>query len=155
MPHFNSLEEKGGLEEERRLAYVAMTRARRKLYMTHAGQRRRFGQMEPASPSPFLDHLPKEALITDQPRSPTAHIPGGKTAWGRQGSRSARSQEAEGADEFNQEERYLGEGATVFHPTFGQGLVVRLDGQGREARADVEFRGGDTRRIVARFLTLM
>ncbi|MEE2779526.1 MAG: hypothetical protein VYE15_03310, partial [Myxococcota bacterium] len=58
-------------------------------------------------------------------------------------------------EEFSQDERPMGPGAEVFHPTFGQGRVMRLDGQGREARAQVRFDDGEVRRIVARFLTVV
>jgi DNA helicase-2/ATP-dependent DNA helicase PcrA len=63
LPHSKSLEEEGGLEEERRLSYVAMTRAMKRLYLTHARQRTRYGFLQPAEASIFLAEIPKEILF--------------------------------------------------------------------------------------------
>jgi DNA helicase-2/ATP-dependent DNA helicase PcrA len=63
IPHAKSLEEGGSLEEERRLFYVAVTRARRKLYITSALRRRKQNQIVDAAPSPFLEEIPKELVV--------------------------------------------------------------------------------------------
>ncbi|MGH8127448.1 MAG: UvrD-helicase domain-containing protein [Gammaproteobacteria bacterium] len=66
LPHRTSIED-DSIEEERRLAYVGLTRARSHLYLVHAARRRRFGQWETAEPSRFLAELPEELLDWDEP----------------------------------------------------------------------------------------
>ncbi|TNF31943.1 MAG: hypothetical protein EP329_11575, partial [Deltaproteobacteria bacterium] len=86
IPHFNSSDSQSGIEEERRLAYVAMTRARHVLHLSHAASRRRFGQSKAAVPSRFLDGLPDRLLhqelggYTLPPR--TSGWSGGPGGWG-------------------------------------------------------------------------
>jgi len=65
LPHRRSEEEAGGLEEERRLAYVGMTRARRTLLLTHAAVRTRWSKQEVRAPSRFLDELPEEGVVRE------------------------------------------------------------------------------------------
>jgi DNA helicase-2/ATP-dependent DNA helicase PcrA len=64
-PNFRSLEDPASLEEERRLCYVGITRAREQLFLTHARERRLYGSREPASPSLFLAELPEGAILTN------------------------------------------------------------------------------------------
>ncbi len=70
VPHENSLRE-GGEEEERRLLYVAMTRARQRMHLSHARMRNRFGRDELATPSPFLREVPEELLETERQAAPS------------------------------------------------------------------------------------
>ncbi|MDQ2669807.1 MAG: UvrD-helicase domain-containing protein [Gemmatimonadota bacterium] len=77
-------EEEGGLEEERRLCYVGLTRAKDKLYVTWARARRRGGELRPGMPSRFLQALPPELL--DERRTTSLWTPGTTSGWGRSGS---------------------------------------------------------------------
>ncbi len=62
IPHKKSLLEEGGLEEERRLFYVGITRAMNELYVTYTGQRTKYGKSEPSTPSRFVEEIPEEVL---------------------------------------------------------------------------------------------
>ena len=70
LPHRRSEFEVGGLEEERRLAYVGMTRARRSLTITYAAARTKYARQEKASPSRFLEELPQEGVRHEDRRDP-------------------------------------------------------------------------------------
>ncbi|MDT7928092.1 UvrD-helicase domain-containing protein [Tepidimonas sp.] len=162
-PHENSLSSQDGLEEERRLMYVAITRARRRLYLTHAQTRLLHGQTRYHIPSRFLDELPAESLQWLSP--PRARGAGGfgggwassaQPAWGRSGlggdrpagmagipaavpvpTRSAPAVSASGAE--------IRTGMAVFHTKFGEGRVLAIEGQGNDARAQVDFRRHGTK----------
>lgn len=123
-PNIRSLEEGGerALEEERRLAYVGLTRARRRAVITHARYRRIFGQIQSAMPSRFLDELP-EACI-DAPASP---LP-------------ARGRGRGGA--------LFPAGSRVVHRIFGEGTVLAA----AEGRVDVAFDQGGARRVLADYI---
>jgi DNA helicase-2/ATP-dependent DNA helicase PcrA len=138
-PLSRSVETPEGLEEERRLAYVGITRARERLYLTWARARRRGGQLLPGRPSRFLDALPPEAI--DERR--TSGVFGGEllrrkpgAAW-RAGSLAPAAQpepEAESQDA----PRYV-KGERVRHQKFGTGTIRGLAGVGRDLKVVVEF----------------
>ena len=163
MPHFNSIEEPGGIEEERRLAYVAMTRARHHLHLTRALSRRRFGALEQAIASPFLDGLPRDAIQYDDGnlrRRPFARpVPGRRP--GTQGqswaadSAATVEQSMPSYEDFSQDpsDQQVGAGSVLFHPRFGEGLVTDVRGEGPKAVISLRFSDGVVRRIQARFLT--
>ncbi|MGM0577882.1 MAG: ATP-dependent helicase [Myxococcota bacterium] len=166
LPHFNAIDDPTGhgQEEERRLTYVAMTRARHHLHLSHAEYRRRFGTIQAAIASPFLEDLPGEcvqpdlgghhrgAFFDDFPR-PTRSTVRRRPKRERPAPAPDFSQAMPDYESFSQEEFILGPGAPVFHPTFGEGKVVDLSGSGPSARVRVRFAGGVEKRIVAKFLT--
>jgi DNA helicase-2/ATP-dependent DNA helicase PcrA len=113
-PHMRSLEE-GGEEEERRLCYVGMTRARSRLFLTYARERRIFGgRREPAIPSRFLDELPDE-LLEQERSTPRAGAP-----WSQVGG--APSQAIEPGPALQ-----LATGDDVVHASFGEGVVTAVE----------------------------
>jgi DNA helicase-2/ATP-dependent DNA helicase PcrA len=127
-PHDNALLDRAGGEEERRLMYVAMTRARKRLYLTHAQSRMLHGQTRFALPSAFLEELPPEVLkrVGSAPREP---------AWSRAFAAGARAAyvpppepELPGG---------LAVGMNVRHARFGMGVIVDADPGG--GRALVNF----------------
>ncbi|UCH49405.1 MAG: UvrD-helicase domain-containing protein [Betaproteobacteria bacterium] len=127
-PHENSLNEDGGLEEERRLMYVAMTRARRRLYLSHAQTRMLHGQTRYNVASRFLDEVPQELL-----KRLGAAVPSLTPAVtsGQSGSRMPGKPVAVGGFRIGQH---------VLHPKFGSGVIVQAEGSGSDARAQVNFR---------------
>ena len=154
-PHFNSLEEIGGIEEERRLAYVAMTRARQRLTLTRAEVRRRYGTTAVAMPSAMLDGLPSESMTFTEPPKP---------AWERRPTRQSDErwqaspvddfdQSMPSYEEFSQQPESIGPSSVVFHATFGEGHVVKVDGMGPHAKVKVRFADGAIKTLLARFLT--
>jgi DNA helicase-2/ATP-dependent DNA helicase PcrA len=148
-PHENSLLDPGGLEEERRLMYVAITRARERLTLTLAQSRMLHGQTRYAMRSRFLDEIPDEHLKWITPRQRTAAAQPswagafrrGQGGWqGEAGStfapRTARTQ----ASGVTVGDQCFHIGVGVRHARFGEGTVVALNGSGAEAQARIEFR---------------
>ncbi|WP_269494132.1 UvrD-helicase domain-containing protein [Castellaniella sp. S9] len=147
-PHENSLLDPGGLEEERRLMYVAITRARERLTLTLAQSRMLHGQTRYAMRSRFLDEIPEEHLKWLTPRARQAPEP---PAWSGAFRRGA-GWHAEGGSAFApRAPRTAASGVTVGeqcfriglgvrHARFGEGTVVSLTGSGQDAQARIEFR---------------
>ena len=137
-PHENALGEADGVEEERRLMYVAITRARQRLYLSHAQTRMLHGQTRYKLPSRFLDELPGDSLkwlgprhggrgLGDAPGLPSRGPAPQAAGW--PAPQAAQTQSAAG----------LRVGQAVFHNRFGEGVVLSLEGQGADARAQVRF----------------
>ncbi len=145
-PHQNSLNDPASLEEERRLMYVAITRARRRLYLSHAQTRMLHGQTRDNVPSRFLDELPESSLkwLTPQ-RSAFADampFPGaGRTHIEPQWNRDVRQSVGQGGAAAPQQgaDTGLRAGVRVFHTKFGEGTVQVIEGRGADARAQVRF----------------
>ncbi|MCW2798564.1 MAG: pcrA [Aeromicrobium sp.] len=149
-PHMRSLADNKELEEERRLAYVGITRARTRLYVTRAMTRAAWGAPSYNPASRFLDELP-EALV-DWRRvasSPTQWTPNSPSVTARASFQSsnvaARSKRA------TREVVSLSPGDRVSHDTFGMGTVVAVDGQGDKAQASVDFGSLGVKRLLLRY----
>lgn len=138
-PSYYADENPGGTDEERRLCYVGMTRAKRKLFMTHAQSRRTHGQEHRHRPSRFLNEIPKKYFTTQGGSqrifSPTPTV------------RPIPSQIYSSEGEFNLGQR-------VRHNHFGEGVVINLEGQGDHARIQVQFDDYDAKWLVASFAKL-
>lgn len=147
-PHENSLLDAGGLEEERRLMYVAITRARERLYITLAQSRMLHGQTRYALRSRFLEEIPDEHLkwLTPRERQAVAATPAWSGAfrrgagWNAQANQSLeprmpRSQ-VSGVMVGDQCFRI---GLGVRHARFGEGTVIGLSGTGQDAQARIQF----------------
>jgi DNA helicase-2/ATP-dependent DNA helicase PcrA len=135
-PHENSLTELDGLEEERRLMYVAITRARRRLYVSFAQSRLLHGQTRYGIRSRFLQELPENAVRWLTPRVAAGTGGGRFGQWHDAGVRPsvasvppARSAPSHG----------VRVGQAVRHARFGEGVVINLEGSGDDARAQVNF----------------
>jgi len=125
-PHQRSLEEKGRLEEERRLCYVGMTRAMQQLYLSHAEVRRLHGTEHYSAPSRFLGEVPEDLLEAVRARPMMAPRPSGRPTVAYAG----------GATPAGTGVRL---GGRVRHEKFGEGVVLNLEGQGEHARVHVNF----------------
>jgi DNA helicase-2/ATP-dependent DNA helicase PcrA len=130
-PHENSLNVQDGLEEERRLMYVALTRARRRLYLSHAQTRMLHGQTRYNIASRFLEEIP-EALVRRIGARRASPFPGGLQP-GRAASPATDASAALGGSPWRI-------GQSVVHPKFGPGVIVRAEGRGTDARVEVNFR---------------
>jgi DNA helicase-2/ATP-dependent DNA helicase PcrA len=144
-PHSRALDE-GGLEEERRLAYVGITRAMRSLYLTSARRRAVFGATQYGLRSRFLDEIPAD--LTDRADEPRIHRPGGSGfAAAQRGGRdqmwaASRSGDAAPAPSF-------GLGDDVSHAAFGAGVVIGIEAGGIVV---VRFAGdGSERKLMAEY----
>ena len=165
-PHENSINEHNGLEEERRLMYVAITRAKERLYLSHTQSRMLHGQVRYNMPSRFLEELPSESLKWLTPKAKDARWGGGSrsnTTWQdgytRQrdyetndffDSGSERARPVKRVGSASMEVKRLASpprgdypfkiGQNVFHTKFGEGRVTGLEGVGADARAQVNFK---------------
>jgi DNA helicase-2/ATP-dependent DNA helicase PcrA len=152
-PHENSMSDRDGLEEERRLMYVAITRARQRLYMSHSQTRMLHGQTRFNLKSRFFDELPEESLkwLTPKHVAPAAGgFAGAGRGWqgggfGNQGFDSTRYP-AGGTPRVEKEVARKDDSINglrpkqkVFHAKFGEGTVLTLEGAGDDARAQINF----------------
>lgn len=143
-PHENSLSDRDSLEEERRLMYVAITRARKRLYLSHSQSRMLHGQTRFNIKSRFFDELPEACLKWLTPR----HA-GGARAWNSEIAINSVANYADftrASGQFSQEvarkndsSHGLRLGMRVFHAKFGEGTVLTLEGAGDDARAQINF----------------
>ena len=148
-PHENSMNDYDGLEEERRLMYVAITRARRRLYLSHSQTRMLHGQTRYHIKSRFFDELPENALKWITPaRSAFADAHASpRNAWQQpawsnndwQTKASAPTPVVQRAPATTGPNAWVRSGVQVFHTKFGEGTVVGLEGVGDDARAQVNF----------------
>jgi DNA helicase-2/ATP-dependent DNA helicase PcrA len=125
-PHENSLSEYDGVEEERRLAYVAITRARRRLYLTHAQSRMLHGQVRYNVPSRFYDEIPAALVRWLSPKRPDRAATATAPETGRYETRDDRAG--------------WRIGQSVKHAKFGLGIIIDAEGRGTDARVQVNFR---------------
>jgi DNA helicase-2/ATP-dependent DNA helicase PcrA len=150
-PSYRSLEDQAALEEERRLCYVGLTRAKERLFLSHASERRLWGGMrEPAVPSVFLSELPAELLQGDLPQSGGAAIRREQrlerlTRVDRDDSRrvAAGGEAARPANAVRRRApaRPWAVGDPVRHASFGVGTITHLFGSGERLSLAVKFEG--------------
>ena len=149
-PHENSASDPDGLEEERRLMYVAITRARKRLYLSFSQTRMLHGQTRYNVKSRFIDELPESALRWITPRQQgfgSGYAREYQAAW----ARGSGLHSIVGAGDVRPEHRAapplvprapehgLRSGQGVFHAKFGEGVILTLEGSGVDARAQVNF----------------
>ncbi len=127
-PHEQSVLEEDGLEEERRLMYVAITRARTRLYLSFAQTRMLHGQTRYNVASRFLDELPEEVVkrLTLRP----GHARFDDVAWAPQPAKAGKAKTPGHGFRIGQ---------SVLHPKFGQGVIVNAEGSGSDARLQINF----------------
>ncbi|TLY86097.1 MAG: hypothetical protein E6K35_09935 [Gammaproteobacteria bacterium] len=136
-PHQRSLTDLDGLEEERRLCYVGMTRAMQQLYLSWAEQRRLHGVDSYGQASRFVRELPEELLQEVRPRVGVAH----PKAVGR-----FRFEEPAAAG--------VRLGARVRHGKFGEGVILSVEGNGAQARVQVSFERQGTKWLMVQYANL-
>jgi DNA helicase II / ATP-dependent DNA helicase PcrA len=165
-PHENAMNDFDGLEEERRLMYVAITRARKRLYLSHSQTRMLHGQTRYNLKSRFLDELPEECLKWITPKGAGFANLGGNAGgfgggsgggsgspWGQTPAQNRHARPAWGQSSLSTEtyksppvpvqkaapEHGITAGKHVFHTKFGEGKVLAVEGVGADARAQVNF----------------
>jgi DNA helicase-2/ATP-dependent DNA helicase PcrA len=146
-PHMNSVQELDGLEEERRLMYVAITRARKRLYLSFAQSRMLHGQTQYNLRSRFLEEIPDSLVkwLTPRLREGQSGQGGGFGGarggqfgtWGERGAEAANTVPARTAT--SQTLHGFRVGQSVRHAKFGDGVIVKLEGSGSDARAKINF----------------
>jgi len=139
-PHENSLNEMDGVEEERRLMYVAVTRARRRLYLTLAQSRMLHGQVRYGIASRFIDEVPRDLVQWLSARERRgASLDADRSEWG---SRSWAQPDGTvtGSPRATPPAPAWRIGQSVRHAKFGVGVIIDAEGRGSDARVQVNFR---------------
>jgi DNA helicase-2/ATP-dependent DNA helicase PcrA len=139
IPHMRAVQDPSQMEEERRLCYVGMTRARNRLILTRARERSYFGDRRVTLPSRFLSEIPPECF--DGPSSPPAR------------AATSRSNAVREPGETAPPPRFRA-GQSVLHDRFGYGTVLRVEGAGEDAKLTVSFPGRGATRLLAKFAGL-
>jgi DNA helicase-2/ATP-dependent DNA helicase PcrA len=142
-PHENSLSEADGLEEERRLMYVAITRARRRLYVTMAQSRMLRGQTRYNIPSRFIGEMPPELVQWLSPYRRRA-VDVDDAEWGRVTRAPQPTPAAPG----------WRIGQSVKHAKFGLGVIIDAEGRGPDARVQVNFRDAGVKWLALEYAKL-
>lgn len=142
-PHRRSVTEAGTLEEERRLCYVGITRAKQCLYLTYAEKRRLHGIDSLAFPSRFISEIPAELVDEVRPRVQLA-----RPAYPRHGASSTAGSLRPGADVG------IRLGQRVRHGKFGDGVILNCEGQGAHARVEINFEKAGTKWLVLNYANL-
>ena len=137
-PLSRTVTEPGGVEEERRLCYVGLTRAREKLYLSWARTRYRNGRLDLATPSRFLEAVPPEVLQERNTTPSWDRAPRGSRARQGRAALSAVPEPWMPAEESQDAPRYV-QGERVRHRKFGGGVVRAVAGQGKGLKVTVEF----------------
>jgi DNA helicase-2/ATP-dependent DNA helicase PcrA len=132
-PHQRSIDDLDGLEEERRLCYVGITRAMKQLYISHAEQRRLHGMDSFGTPSRFIAEIPAELIEEVRPR-----IQHSRPVIGQAWRPAAPALRTRGLVEESAPSG-IRLGARVRHGRFGDGVILNLEGQGAQARVQVNF----------------
>ena len=155
-PHENSMSDHDGLEEERRLMYVAITRTRKRLYLSHSQTRMLHGQTRYHLKSRFFDELPESALKWITPKRQGFASGLGWDGAMNSGAYNARGTSTESGfsskydnaggfaatpapEQKNSPAHGLKSGMNIFHGKFGEGRVEMLEGSGDDARARINF----------------
>jgi DNA helicase-2/ATP-dependent DNA helicase PcrA len=141
-PHQRSVDEPGRLEEERRLCYVGITRARRRVVLTCAERRRLYGSETWCLPSRFIGEIPDELIEEVRPRVRVTPTP----AYAASRGTATVGPDAEPAG--------LKLGTHVRHTKFGEGVVTNYEGQGSSARVEVNFSAAGSKWLVVSYAKL-
>ena len=144
-PHFASLDDPSAIEEERRLCYVAMTRAMERLTLTNATMRRMYGSVRYNAPSRFLAEIPEE-LLSGRRRRPTR----GSEPIFEPGPRVDYSDAQWAADDLP----VIREGMRVEHPIFGLGRITEVAGAGQAAKVTIRFERAGVKVIKLKYAQL-
>jgi DNA helicase-2/ATP-dependent DNA helicase PcrA len=140
-PHYRSMGDPAQLEEERRLMYVGVTRARERLYLTFAWSRTLFGSTSYSPPSRFLGEIPSEFIRA---------LEEGDLAVAEDSSVSPIRAAVEGRREIPQ----ISAGDTVQHDKWGEGVVITVTGSGSDAEATVRFEDAGEKRLLVAYAPL-
>jgi len=142
-PHSRSLDEDAALEEERRICYVGITRARESLFMTLATRRRLYGGDQFNLPSRFLEEMPEELIEKRENKEKRHQFFEGEYDFDQRPS-----------EERDQSHEKMKIGMTVKHPTFGLGVVKRREGMGDQQKVTVYFNNGLVKTLIVKFANL-
>jgi DNA helicase-2/ATP-dependent DNA helicase PcrA len=157
-PHSRALEDEAELEEERRLCYVGITRARRELYLTSAARRRVFGEYQSTEPSRFLDEIPPQLVRHEESRGEAGRS--ASRGWGYAPNPYRRTTAKPAGRHFAPEDEDqsgrggLKSGARVRHPMFGVGTVMSIEELDDDMKLVVRFASVGQKTLRAKYAKL-
>lgn len=134
------------IEEERRLFYVALTRAEKKVFITYARSRYRFGEVAYQSKSRFLDELDPETIAEA--------VPVTTKKGGRKRKAFYDEMYQESFDDFNQEKRSFRVGSRITHEIFGKGKVLQISGEGDMQKVSIDFESRGKKTLLLKFANI-
>ena len=135
-PHIKSIDSEKEMEEERRLCYVGITRAKERLFLTNAESRRIYGQEMSNPPSEFIEDIPRELINTVDSQQSTVS--------------SQQNKKADYAGLRTADSRLLtaySVGSKVIHPQFGNGIILQKEGLGENLKLTIFFRNAGKKKI--------
>jgi len=158
-PHQRALDDggNGGLEEERRLAYVGITRARHRAQVSFAANRRVYGNWQSATPSRFVDELPADNIemesaqgIYDRGFGGLRDNGHGAARWQprRRGTRAITLEDTDWRTEVREAKADFSQGERVFHQKFGYGRIVAIEGE----KLEIDFEKAGTKKVMSSFV---
>lgn len=155
-PHENSRSEANGLEEERRLMYVATTRARRRLYLSFSQSRMLHGQTHYNVPSRFIQEIPDHLLKWLQPKHQSVSNADFSSGWRPTASQLSGVSNAFSSNPVSNASKQITWkiGRTVSHGTFGTGVITNCEGQGKDLRVQVRFNRAGTKWLLLEYANL-
>ena len=160
-PHSRSTEDEDEVEEERRLCYVCLTRARERLILTGAARRRTFGDYQQTQPSRFLDEIPAGLMRRIEPVAPSPHWTSPqyelRNPYGQRPRQASRVRDAAPAFAYEHEDQspsHMRAGMRVRHRQFGVGTVVAIEDHGDDYKVTVRFAAVGTKKLLASFAGL-
>lgn len=172
-PHFFAINE-GRIDEERRLIYVAITRAKNHLYMTRAQRRMKYSGVELMSPSVFLAEIDlsnmKVISNLEEENSSSSFSSGYRKSF-YNSSHTPGSSKQNSLDKFpnsvdnassakykfsgtDKSGNKIKKGDNIAHPSFGEGIVIKVEGRGESAKIHILFKNGSTKKFLAKFAQL-
>jgi DNA helicase-2/ATP-dependent DNA helicase PcrA len=157
-PHARSTDDAGEIEEERRLCYVCLTRARQRLILTGASRRRIFGDYQPTQPSRFLDEIPPELIDRVEPAAPRWQRPRVelRNPYAKRRTDRVRDDASTGFA-YEQEDQSAGPvraGMRVRHRLFGVGTIMAVEEHDDDYKLTVRFAAAGTKKLLARYAGL-
>ncbi|MBN2461852.1 MAG: UvrD-helicase domain-containing protein [Candidatus Cloacimonetes bacterium] len=141
LPHSRSLDSSSQLEEERRLLYVAITRARKSLYLTYAETRRLQDIVGYTMPSRFILEMDKDCLETEPQAAADRYRPTGKSFITKK-------------EVITESQKYFKVGQKIIHGKFGSGVVLSVEGKGKDAKLTISFSGGELKKVIGSFVRI-
>ena len=161
-PHARSVEDEDEVEEERRICYVCITRARERLILTGAARRRVFGEYQSTVPSRFVDEIPADLMERVEPAAPAPRWQQGyelRNPYARSGPRlrPGTGNGPAGTFAYEQEDQSqsgVRTGMRVRHGRFGVGTVVGIEDHGDDFKVTVKFNAAGTKKLMAKFAGL-
>ena len=148
------------IEEERRLLYVGITRAKEELLLVHCETRQSFGNTEHMRPSRFLEDIPKDMLVAVDILGQSMSVgepnkyDSTAIAWQARASIQSNLIQSNKSSENNKEKPNFRGGEKVKHPRFGKGTIVGISGSGEKIEITVSFTEAGIKRLMLRYANL-